>query len=481
VSSSDQIVFRLENATIARLDGTIAIRNLNWSVREQETWAVVGPNASGKSTLGEFLAGNHRLVSGTLEWPLLNRIRKTSAWTSHPSVKLVSFKEESKTFSYSKHYYQQRFNFIEPEDDLTLDTFLHSGRSVSESELVDVTDRLHIRHLRFLSLLKLSNGEMRRARIAKALLTKPELLILDDPFMGLDVSGRAELVEILQQQAKNGLRMIFLSRPDRVPDLVTHRLELNRDLSLPSEIMDEVHSELQRNAPKNRANLFQEPIIQLKDINISYGDRAILKNIHWSVNKGDRWALIGPNGSGKTTLLSLICADNPQAYSNDIELFGRRRGTGESIWEIKKRIGFVSPEFHLCFSEPLTCLEVVHTGFFDILVRRPTSIEQKEKSTKLFSQFRSNDLMNRPFQRLSTGQQRFVLFLRALVKDPELFILDEPFQGFDESHSNFLRDWLDQNLQSDQTLIFVSHHDNELPRTISHRIRLRDGQIESMG
>src|SRR5439155_10864494 len=158
----------------------------------------------------------------------------------------------------------------------------------------------------------------------------------------------------------------------------------------------------------------------------------VLHDVSWTVRTGERWAVLGPNGSGKSTLLSLICADHPQAYSNEIWLFGRKRGSGESIWEIKRHIGLVSPELHLYFSEPLSAAETAATGFFDVVTYRPTTPEQDQRVRSLFEQFEIASLADRPFASLSTGEQRLVLLLRALVKDPPLLVLDEPFQGLDE-------------------------------------------------
>jgi molybdate transport system ATP-binding protein len=212
-------------------------------------------------------------------------------------------------------------------------------------------------------------------------------------------------------------------------------------------------------------------------VNVAYGERAILRDVSWTVCAGERWALLGPNGSGKSTLLSLICADHPQAYRNDLRLFGRRRGSGESIWDIKRRIGLASPELHLYFSEPLSAAQTAATGFFDVLAYRPTTPEQDGAVRELFDHFGVAALVGRPFARLSTGEQRLVLLIRALVKRPPALILDEPFQGLDAALIERLRAWLDERLLPDQTLIFVSHHAEEIPRTVNRRLRLEEGRV----
>ena len=215
-------------------------------------------------------------------------------------------------------------------------------------------------------------------------------------------------------------------------------------------------------------------------MNVAYNGRPILRDVSWAVRAGERWAVLGPNGSGKTTLLSLLTGDHPQAYANDIRLFGRPRGSGESIWDIKRQIGLVSPELHLYFSEPLTAAETAATGFFDVLVRRPTTPEQQAAVRALFEAFGIADLAGRLFARLSTGEQRLVLLTRALVKRPPLLVLDEPFQGLDAQLIGRLRGWLDRHLSPDQTLLFVSHHAEEIPRTVTRRLRLEEGRVVEM-
>jgi molybdate transport system ATP-binding protein len=217
--------------------------------------------------------------------------------------------------------------------------------------------------------------------------------------------------------------------------------------------------------------------VELRDVRVAYGEREVLRGVSWTVRAGERWAVLGPNGSGKTTLLSLLCGDHPQAYSNDVRLFARQRGSGESIWDVKRQVGLVSPELHLYFSEPLTAAQTAATGFFDVLVRRPTTPEQDAVVADLFERFGIGPLAPRPFARLSTGEQRLVLLVRALVKRPPLLILDEPFQGLDARTMARLRDWLDRELGPDQTLLFVSHHAEEVPRTVTHRLRLDEGRV----
>jgi molybdate transport system ATP-binding protein len=220
-----------------------------------------------------------------------------------------------------------------------------------------------------------------------------------------------------------------------------------------------------------------EPVIEFDDVTVRYGDHAILDRVTWTVRRGERWAVFGPNGAGKTTLLSLVCGDHPQAYANRVRLFGRQRGSGESIWEVKTNVGLVSPELHLYFTAPLTADRVAATGFFDVLTDRPTTRDQDDTVRDLFAEFGISGLAGRPFARLSTGEQRLVLLVRALVKRPPLLVLDEPFQGLDGEAIARARRWLDDHLAPDQTLLFVTHYEEELPAGVTRRLRLDGGRV----
>jgi molybdate transport system ATP-binding protein len=477
----------LENATILR-GGEVALRDLSWTAHEGETWVITGPTGSGKTTLAEVLLGRHQVVSGTVGWPFVERLRAAGRPVAWPSevIRHVTFREESHLFSYDRHYYQQRFNFIEPQDDLTLTEFLRSGTGAADERIGAAAAQLGIGELLGLSLIKLSNGQTRRARIARALLSRPELLILDEPFMGLDNRGRDDVDAIVGELVRQGTRVLLITQPHAIPEWVTHVLELER---LTARWQGPRQEQRVRSGEWGvRSNVFPPhsplltphsagPVVELRDVNVSHGGRPILRDITWTVRAGERWAVLGPNGSGKTTLLSLLCGDHPQAYSNDVRLFGRRRGSGESIWDIKRHIGLVSPELHLYFTEPLTAARTAATGFFDVLAWRPTTSEQDAIIAELFDHFDIARLAGRPFARLSTGEQRLVLLIRALVKAPPLLILDEPFQALDAAAIERGREWLDRRLRAYQTLLFVTHEPSELPRTVDRRLRLEGGRV----
>jgi molybdate transport system ATP-binding protein len=436
----------------------------NWTWKRSECWAVVGGNGAGKTTFGELLAGRLR-HQGHFE-NLLTQPNETLS----DVVVFVGFQEASRLFNANDHYYQERFHFSDPLQEITVESYLRHGLSVGEETFQNVLNRLKLDPLLPQSFITLSNGQTRRVRIARGVLRQPKVLILDDPHLGLDPAARLDLNAWLRELRDLGTELILLCREDFVPDFVTHILDLSTGIT-------REHRPQPPLTPASRTWSSQShgstsAVVELENVRVAYGPKVILNNIHWTVRVGERWGLWGGNGSGKTTLLSLITGDHPQAYANRIRLFGQPRGSGESIWEIKRRIGLLSPELHLFFHEPLTAWQTAATGFQDVMAYSPPTPAEAARLTELFHEFRLTDLKSRHFRTLSTGQQRLVLFVRAIAKQPELLILDEPFQSLDRPTIEHSKRWLDTKLTPTQTLILVSHHSDELPDTLTHQLRL---------
>jgi molybdate transport system ATP-binding protein len=290
---------------------------------------------------------------------------------------------------------------------------------------------------------------------------------------------------------RQGLQIILiLSNPDDIPSIITHILPVKNKKLLPVSQKTEFlqNTELIRelfplptstNVPSCQLREVSGDIpyanaLKMENIHIKYGERILLKDLNWTVKKGEHWALLGPNGAGKSTLLSLVCADNPQGYANTFYLFDKKRGSGESIWEIKKRIGYISPEVHLYFQSNQTCLQIVGSGFFDSIgLYRKCNEKQLETALEWMNIFGIEYLANRSFMQLSFGEQRLVILARAFVKNPELLILDEPLHGLDISNKkkvaaiieNFCR-------KKDKTLIYVTHYLSEIPPCVTKRFSL---------
>ena len=212
----------------------------------------------------------------------------------------------------------------------------------------------------------------------------------------------------------------------------------------------------------------------MNKVSIIYGERTILKELDWTVRNGERWALSGQNGAGKSTLLSLVCADNPQSYACDISLFGNPRGSGESIWDIKKHIGYVSPEMHRSYHRDIPAIRIVASGLKDTVGLYAKPNESEYDICRLWMKiFGLEGKENTSFLKLSSGEQRLVLVARAFVKDPQLLILDEPLHGLDNRNRRLVKDVIEAFCRRrNKTLIMVTHYKEELPACIDHSIFL---------
>ena len=315
---------------------------------------------------------------------------------------------------------------------------------------------------------------------------------MDNPFIGLDAPTRELLFSLLDRLTKMSSVQIILvlSMLDDIPSFITHVIPVDK-MTVYSKMEREAYLEAFRSRdvavsfdelqqrivdlPYGGNNYDSDEVVKLNKVSIRYDDRTILKYLDWTVRRGEKWALSGENGAGKSTLLSLVCADNPQSYACDISLFGRKRGTGESIWEIKKHIGYVSPEMHRAYLKNLPAIEIVASGLHDSigLYKRPHP-EQMAICEWWMDIFGNAELNDKPFLQLSSGEQRLALLARAFVKDPELLILDEPLHGLDTYNRRRVKKIIEAfSHRKDKTMIMVTHYESELPGTITDRIFLK--------
>jgi molybdate transport system ATP-binding protein len=516
----------LNHATF-RLGDRLVFQDSCWVFGNGEQWAIVGANGSGKSLLGDAVRARLPLVAGELVYGF----SPPPGITAEECIGHVSFEERKANVR--ETVVQSRWNSLEDESGLRVQEFLGFERVMDinpfelsktrrrERRQFEVRKRkaIQLSHLQpFLErrLLTLSNGEMQRVQLARELCRPLRLLILDEPFTGLDAENRRYIREVLERLMRTSLRVLVITtRPEDLPVGITHVMEVNeckivfagprRAFSNPNRCRNRSrnHLTLRRNEKKaittgtpwksSLPNLptkekaittrittaitikSSEELVRMRDVIVVYGARTILDGINWSIREGESWALLGPNGSGKTTLLSLILGDNPQVYRNEVFVFGKRRGSGESIWEIKKRIGWVSPELQLHFDDSTTCLEAVKSGFRDTVgLFEPPTARQSRDARQWLARFGLLEMGSEPLFALSAGLQRMVLLARALVKRPRLLILDEPCQGLDAEHRELFVRVVDELLRNGgETAIYVTHRQEEIPPSINRVLKLR--------
>ena len=326
-------------------------------------------------------------------------------------------------------------------------------------------------------IITLSSGELRKFQLTKTLFSSPQLLIMDNPFIGLDAETRDQLRDLLKLLAEERDMeiMLVMSKTDDIPSFVSEVKWMGEQEPVPAHVLSDAQREAILSLPYTDNDYDCQHVIDMKNVCIRYGERTILKDLNWTVRTGERWALSGQNGSGKSTLLSLVCADNPQSYACDITLFDRPRGSGESIWDIKKHIGYVSPEMHRSYKRNLPAIRIVASGLMDSIgLYAVPNTQDYDKCRWWLDMFGIGHLADKPFLQLSSGEQRLVLLARAFVKDPQLLILDEPLHGLDLWNRRLTKDIIETFCQRrGKTLIMVTHYQEELPNNITNNLFLK--------
>ena len=447
---------------------------VNFVMNPGEQIALIGPNGAGKSRLVDILIGRWPLLQNEVNYHFPLSVSEMVC----DNIKYITFRD-SYGDSDGTFYYQQRWNSQDMEITPLVRELLPN---TSDTELQSTLFELFgMENFLDKHIVLLSSGELRKFQLVKALMSRPSVLILDNPFIGLDAPTRDLLRGLLEQmiQVMHLHVILVLSREDEIPDFITHVVRVEglvcgkKEIHCPQSLATEpsvvnTFESIQEEKQK-------EEIVRLNKVSIRYGERTILNELDWTVHKGEKWALTGENGSGKSTLLSLICADNPQSYACDISLFGRKRGTGESIWEIKKHIGYVSPEIHRAYLKNMPVIDIVASGLHDSvgLYVRPKP-EQRSVCEHWLDVFGIGELKDHSFLQLSSGEQRLVLLARAFVKEPDLLILDEPLHGLDTSNRKLVKEIIDNySRREGKTLIMVSHYPEEFPTCITHSLRLK--------
>jgi molybdate transport system ATP-binding protein len=451
-------LIRLENAEI-RVNQQVLLKNFSWELKSQENWTIIGPNGAGKSLLVGLLSQRYT-SSGVHFFIDPKHIQEVSFSTVQESLDYEAWNDDSE--------------FIEGGFD--------KGRSVKDficdaSYTIDehLVQEFNLQNFLDTGIKFISNGEMRKAHILRALVRNPKILILDGIFEGLDKKSKQQISEIIDQLSQSVQIINCVQDSEQISDTCTHLLCLEKCQVINSGPRSRVQNsrEFERlfkeppPLPQKLPDSYMSPpvieksseIIRMKDLSVVYGEKTVLNKLTWSVKAGEHWCISGPNGAGKTTLLSLISADNPQGYGKDFYLFGRKRGSGESIWDIKKRIGIVTTELQLEYHQNIFALDVVVSGFFDSIgLYREADASHIQIARDWMQTLGLSELAGVSFEKLSYGERRSVLLARAMVKSPNILILDEPCQGLDKRNRTALMNtvsFLARN--TEMTILYVSH------------------------
>ena len=468
---------------------------VNFEACDGEHIAIVGPNGGGKSMFVDIIVGRHPLLMHDPEYDFSPSQKPMVS----DNIKYITFRDTYGGDNDRTYFLQQRWNQLEIDENTPVvkdkleEAYQMAGDDTPERRDLQqhIYKLFHMEHLLDKYTILLSSGELRKFKLASTLFSEPRVLIMDNPFIGLDADTRDQLKALLKTLAQERALQIILvlSKSDDIPDFITHVVEvkdmrvlpkvskqqyLDSRAPMPQRVLSPELEQAIVDLPVSERDYHAQEVVKMNKVRIQYGERIILKDLDWTVNNGERWALSGQNGAGKSTLLSLVCADNPQSYACDIALFGNPRGSGESIWDIKKHIGYVSPELHRSYQRDLPAIRIVASGLMDSvgLYVKPKE-EDMDKCRFWMKVFGLEGMEDRGFLKLSSGEQRLVLLARAFVKDPELLILDEPLHGLDNRNRRLVKDVIEAFCKrQNKTMIMVTHYKEELPSCIDHSIFL---------
>ncbi|MDT7827728.1 ATP-binding cassette domain-containing protein [Pricia sp. S334] len=320
------------------------------------------------------------------------------------------------------------------------------------------------------ALRSMSSGEQKKALLKYILSSDCDFIVLDNPFDNLDTDTQAHLKMQLETVSKQVGMIQLISRKSDLLSFIDNFARLKGDQLVvvgEKEVLSNSPTKerftgqipLALNSGLNSLEIDHDVLIELKSVNVSYMDKPVLKDINWSIKKGDFWELRGKNGSGKTTILSMITGENPKGYGQDLYIFGQKKGSGESVWDIKKKIGYFTPSMTDKFTGYHSVEHMLISGLNDSigLYIRPTEVQLRtaEQWLQLIDLWHVKDAL---YHDLSMGQKRLVMCARAMIKHPPLLIFDEPTAGLDDASAALFVALVNKFAKESQTtIIFVSH------------------------
>lgn len=489
---------------------SVKLENINWTFNTGEAWLVIGANGSGKANFLKALAGELKII------PDSKFADSLYSNFFEQNIEIVSLEKAASLIEEERQ--NDESEFVEGGVDIgrTGRIFLAEAickRKLKRGEpLPDEALRLEtfpqiklcgIEKILDRGLKYMSTGEIRRTLLARSLLSGKKLLILSDPFAGLDAESRKILLEFFNTVANKQLKdddysdfpriILGMERYHEIPAAINNVLEFSENkISFCGSKNDyekilqnrnqqnektrqKDRQEFENSVEKIKQETFvlhtvqenqKETLVEMNNVNVGWGDNRVLIDLNWKLNQGEHWIIRGPNGSGKTTFLELITGDNMQVFSNDIKLFGKRRGSGETIWDIKRKLGIVSYRLHVEYRMvgSTTLENVIISGFRDSigLYEAATDVE-KDAAKKWLSLGGFENREKESFSSISYGEQRAILILRAAVKCPPILILDEPCHGLDENYRQKILDLIEIIAQSGTTtLLHVTHDPSEV-------------------
>lgn len=447
--------------------------DFSWQWPAKRHIAILGSNGCGKTSLAKLITDELRPSRGHVHY---------GCNLNPGDFAHISFDKHREMMEHDR-----RFDDSETRDDAfdvgtrVRDAILQGH--AADTEFDQLCQRLGIDHILDQGIRFISTGESRKALLARALLAKPAALIIDNPLEGLDIEAQQEMRKLLDELMDSPTPVLLLTKsagdiPEGVDEVQIMDAGRITATCSPAEAR-------QRFAPQahfsNTLPIAAAPewpadqaLIELREVSVNFRGKQVLSNINWTLMPDQHCCISGPNGSGKSTLLGLLCGENDKAYGQHVVLFGQRRGSGESIWEVKARFGVLNTAMQLSNLKRTKVIDVIASGLFDSVgLYQDYSEGQRQNLMDWLNALELLPLREQRFDRLSFGQQRMVLLARAMVKSPRVLILDEPCIGLDEQQKARLLGAVDQIARQGQTrILFVSHRRDEVPDCINQHLQL---------
>ncbi len=459
------------------------MKNTNLRIDPGQHWAILGNNGSGKSTLARLLSGELPACRGTVDY---------QSGKSPTGVAIVSLESQKALIDHDRRFNSSEDGEGKPDTGRPAREAILDGGANHEAlehwaRVFAVEDQLDQ------GIQTLSTGEGRKIMLCRALLKSPKLLILDEPYAGLDLASQRELTRILSDIAAQGISLVQVAcAEEELLPCISHVALLENshlvktgtrkevlesgDYARVSQIDPDEKWQLPSAGDENKSLPWDRecPLVELTNVSVRYGDKIALPPTSLTIRRDEHWQIEGPNGAGKTTLLSIISGENPQSYANDVKLFGRQRGSGESLWDIRQRIAQVSTAFQMDYRLPSKGRDVVISGFFDSIgLYKNYTGQQMRIADAWLAALNITELAESRFTELSYAQQRMLLLARAMVKHPTLLLVDEPCLGLDAPNTQRILNLLDTiALQTHTQLVYVCHDPRQKLACITHKLVL---------
>ena len=469
-----------------RLDGQPVLCDVSWRLLKAEHWAVFGGNGAGKTT---FL----KLIRGEIS-PVPRKGRRIYR-LGEPQRTAVGIKEQIPLVSPEAQDRYLQLEWTRRVDEVIFSGFggadyLYSRTTAQQRKMAaQLSEQFGVAHLWRRNVQELSTGELRRVLIARALVRRPPVLLLDEACDGVDAPTRRLLLDALNGVARAGTQIIYTThRTEELIPALTHALVLENGRitwkgsvgQLPGSRPGEKRRKQSLLTSAATKSGDAKPLVRIAGANVFLERRLVLRDVTWELRPEQNWAILGANGSGKTTFLKLICGDVHAACGGLVKRF--EFTPRHTLWDLRKRIGSVSPGLQASYRQELTGTQVIASGFFSSigLLNRVTR-KQQRRVEALLDAFDAERLGATPVLKMSYGEFRKILLLRALVHNPAVVACDEPFDGLDCQAKGVFCAALDRIASNGTRLITVTHHINELPQSTTHALVLEKGRIVCQG